>query len=392
MRVLHYIERFDFGLGGVVQYVFQWVNALVAAGQEVTLLAASHHDLPPEWLAAHAGNPRVHLLDQPAGRFGWLTRAQLDQLDGWIGDSQVVHLHGPWDLGANRWARRLRARGIPYIVSAHGMLDDWSLQQKPWRKRAMLALSVGNFLRRAATVHCTAWAESQQVQKNVGRLREPICIPPIVACADEENLPDPQQAYDAFPSIRRDAFKILFLSRIHYKKGVEWLLDAVAELPADGAVQALIAGPGDADYVSQLQVRAERLGIASKVLWLGMVRDPIKTALYRAADVFVLPTQQENFGIVLVEAMAAGLPVITTRGTDVYRELEEGGALIMEHRSGDLASKLRSLGSDPVERARRGRQGADYVRQWIDPERVLHRQLEMYRSAIASHPSTGVSR
>ncbi|HMP80953.1 MAG TPA: glycosyltransferase [Pirellulaceae bacterium] len=391
MRVLFYIERFDFGLGGVVQYVYQWTQALATHGCQITLVTSFDRDIPPAWTASQpTGNPRVHTLDRPAGRFGWLNHQQLKQLDEWSADCDVVHLHGPWDLGVNRWARRLRNRGLPYIVSTHGMLDDWSLSQKPLRKRLMLSWCVRSFLRGAAAIHCTALAESQQVTGNVSGLPEPVCIPPILSFTDEANMPDDQLAYTAFPDLRPEAFKMLFLSRIHYKKGIEWLLKAAARCKASGGEwQVLVAGPGEPKYIAQLQAEAERLGIADDVLWLGMVRDPVKTALYRAADVFVLPTQQENFGIVLVEAMAAGLPVITTRGTDIYREIEEGGALIVGLSADSLSSSLTRLRNNSAEREERGRRGATMVRQWLDYPRVLEQQMQLYRRSMK--PRIGTS-
>ena len=120
-------------------------------------------------------------------------------------------------------------------------------------------------------------------------------------------------------------------------------------------------------------------------LWsqfLGMVRGVEKLSLYQLADVFVLPTYQENFGLVLPEAMAAGTPVVTTRGTDIWRELEQAGAKIVSNSPTSIADAIEEFLSDEPQRERVGQQGREYVRHWLNHDHVTEGYEKMYRDTI----------
>ena len=102
-----------------------------------------------------------------------------------------------------------------------------------------------------------------------------------------------------------------------------------------------------------------------------MVRGRVKLSLYELADVFVLPTHQENFGLVLPEALACGTPVVTTRGTDIWRELEQAGAKIVDNRPLEIANAIKELLIDDNLRLALGEQGRSYIRNWLAEDKVL---------------------
>ncbi|MCH2116484.1 MAG: glycosyltransferase [Pirellulales bacterium] len=382
MKILHYLDNFDFNRGGVVQYVFQVTSALAANGVDVTLVVGRNKDLPKEWLSNDTPNlPRVHVLSSTPGIQSWLSNSQLGEIWEVAKSHDVVHLHGVWTLGNARLGYRLSKKNIPYIVSAHGMLDDWSLTQNAFQKAMFNRLINRRFLSRAAMVHCTAEFEMQQIERNFNGFKNMTCVVPFVIPSDSASI-DKEMVYQAFPEIDKDKKKLLFLSRLHKKKGPEYLLDAAAELKRKGLiVQVLMTGPGEENYINALKRQADELGVAEQVLWLGMVRDPLKTALYLESDIFVLPSHQENFGIVLVEAMFAGLPIITTCGTDIYLELERGGAVICERSGVRIAEAAQRLLSDPEDLETRSKQGVAFVNDWLDETKTVENYLAMYRNA-----------
>ena len=135
--------------------------------------------------------------------------------------------------------------------------------------------------------------------------------------------------YSANPELRGKKL-MLFMGRIHPKKGCDLLLDAFAKTLADDPQWCLvIAGPDQVGWQAKLRQRGERLGIASRVTWMGMVRGAMKWGALRAAEVFVLPSHQENFGIVVAEALAAGTPVLISNKVNIWREIQADGAGIV---------------------------------------------------------------
>jgi glycosyltransferase involved in cell wall biosynthesis len=148
-------------------------------------------------------------------------------------------------------------------------------------------------------------------------------------------------------------------------------------------VQLLIAGPGDEHYTKKLKRLTSRLGMEDHTEFLGMVRGIEKRSLFQLSDVFALPTYQENFGLVIAEAMACGTPVVTTRGTDIWREIMAAGARIAEMNPESLANELHVLLKDEQACEAVGQQGLRFVRQWLDRSNVTSGYEKMYRDTIA---------
>jgi len=288
-RVLHSVASIRPETGGPARSVPALVDCLVEAGVDA----------------------RLNVCEQTpsSGRRKWSASYFAVDLGGWR--PELVHDHGVW-LPSNHQAAAYATRhGIPRVVSPRGMLEPWSLNHRRWKKRAAWAIYQGGDLKRAACLHATSPQEAEQLRK-LG-LRQPIIV-----------LPNGVRLPDAGPDQRRPdrGFRTaLFMSRIHPKKGLPLLLEAWAKLrPEDWRLR--IVGPDELDHVREVRELAGRLGIESAVSVEGEVDDRQKWSIYEAADLFVLPTYSENFGIVVAEALAARSPVITTTGTP-WRELAE---------------------------------------------------------------------
>lgn len=384
MKILHFIDVFDFSLGGIVQFVYQQVRALAAEGLSVTLVAGRGPDLPDAWRSPAAKQvPRAIELTGKLGVQGRLQKSQLQQVLELAQSADLVHLHGTWILGNVQIAAKLAPSNKPVVVSTHGMLDDWSLGHKPLKKKIFLHLFGKRYLRQATRIHCTAEAEKQQVVKNIGFEPSISVIPPVIELPPWE-IDQPHVPFlDSVPGLKKDVPRILFLSRLLPNKGPDILLEALALVKQKRqAFHGVMVGPGEPAYVQELRQQAQRLGLESDVSWLGMQREPNKSNCYREADLYVLPTVQENFGIVLVEAMAMGLPVITTRGTDVWRELGDRGAIVSERTPAAISMAiLNALSSLPLLK-QKALDSAQRVREWLNPTQVALAFIEMYQESV----------
>ncbi len=270
------------------------------------------------------------------------------------------------------------------------MLDDWSIAQGNLKKRLFLSVGGRHFLEHAACVHCTAQAEVDQSKKWFPAGHETI-VPYLMDLAPYRDLPGPELARKRFPQLANGAPTALFLSRLHYKKGPEYLIRAAAELKARNIECTIaLAGTGDDAYVNGLKALARDLKVDDgRVQFLGHVTGADKLSLYQASDLFVLPTSQENFGLVLVEALACGTPVITTKGVDIWRDVESSGAAEIRDREPKiLADGIAGVACNPERRAAMSASARPWVFETYDEGRLFRRFENLYAEASASMAPT----
>jgi glycosyltransferase involved in cell wall biosynthesis len=252
-----------------------------------------------------------------------------------------------------------------------------------------LSLGGRSLLENAAGVHSTAEGELAQARKWFdGR---GVVVPPIMDLEPYRSLPGPERARATYPFLGAGTRPVvLFLSRLHPKKSPESLLKSAAEL-RDGGVDAtfVLAGPGDETYVRALKERTAELRLDDRVHFVGMVGGADKLSLYQAADLFVLPTQQENFGVVFIEALACGLPVVTTQGVDIWPELKASGAAsIIEDAGSQLTPELMRLLPNPGERRSMASKARPWAMEHFDESRTTRQFEKLYEDArsVAARP------
>jgi glycosyltransferase involved in cell wall biosynthesis len=214
----------------------------------------------------------------------------------------IVDVQGLWmypSLASFRWYGRLRQ---PYVVTPRGMLDPWALQRSAWKKRIVRWWFEDNHLHGATCLRATSTMEAEHfrafgLSNPIAVVPNGIDLPLLITRPQEQARPN----------------RILFLSRVHPKKGIDFLLRAWSNLyPSHPDWELIIAGPDEIGYRGQMQTLAEKLRL-ERVVWHEPVYGEEKSDLYASADLFVLPTHAENFGLVIGEALAHGVPVITTR-------------------------------------------------------------------------------
>jgi len=207
-----------------------------------------------------------------------------------------------------------------------------------------------------------------------------LVLPYLVDLEPFCTLPPVDLAREAFPQLLRDEPCVLFLSRLHPKKGVEHLIRAAGILRDQNVTcRTLIAGTGDEAYVETLKKLIVDLKLTDRVDLLGLVKGDLKLSLYQAADLFVLPTEQENFGLVLIESLACGTPVVTTRGVDIWEELQQAGAMIVEPAPAPLAESIVTLLQSPTPSAHTGAGGRKWVFIHLDPAELTSKYEAAYR-------------
>jgi glycosyltransferase involved in cell wall biosynthesis len=387
LRCLHYLARASMEGGGLSQSVLDMCGLLSSRGHQITLATCDASEVPQRWSEGESSMPHLCTLEPKFGLRGMLGSGAMEKIETIVASCDLVHLHSPWELGNLQVAKVCRKLNRPYMVTIHGMLDDWSMAQRALKKRLFLSLFGRRFLEDAASVHFTALPELIQASKWFND-RNWAVAPCMFDLSPYEQLPGPQAARDAFDAVSVTEPNILFLSRVHPKKGPELLIEAMALLRHQGvSARVLLAGPPEPGYQAMLDRMVRRLGLADRVFFLGVVRGIEKLSLYQASDVLVLPTSQENFGLVLLEAMACGIPVITTRGVDIWEQLENGGALIVERTAQAIADALQSLLADRNRLEALGSKGRRWVFDYQQSDHVARQYEQMYEEAIAASAS-----
>lgn len=379
MRILHYQRDMRLTGGGVVRFVLDLCAAIAARGHEVTLAAPDLSDIPEAWKGRTPGLPRALKLPEPDLPLGlWGPRA-MREVRSALTAADAVHVHGAWWPTNVQAARAAQGLGVPYVLTPHGMFDDWAMTQKAGKKRVFHTLFGRRMFEHAAVVQVTAQGELNQSRKWFGGARTAV-IPPVVDLEAFKVLPGPQEARAAFAPPLAAAPVVLFLSRVHPQKCAEVLIDAVALLKERSVdCNLFIAGPGEDEYLGSLTRRAAERGVGDRTRLLGMVSGRMKASLYQLAQVFAHPSPQESFGLVLAEAMVCGTPAVATRGVDIWPELEAGrAALLTERTPAAFATVLGRLMGDPALRAGLADAARAWVADYLDPSKVAMQYEALY--------------
>lgn len=286
----------------------------------------------------------VRALGPSLGTYGYNPR-----LTGWLRSNasrfDAVLVHGLWQYhGLSAW-RALRGSPVPYYVFPHGMLDPWFKSTHPLKhlkKQLYWPWADYRLLRDARAVLFTSEEERRLARRSFSRYdaREVVVdygtsAPP----ADADRLR--QAFFSRHPELRGKRL-LLFLGRIHPKKGCDLLITAFARVGvADPSLHLVLAGPDQTGWVSRLRSLAATSGVADRVAFLGMLRADIKWGALYASEAFALPSHQENFGIAVAESLGCGLPVLISDKVNIWREVEADQAGIVNRDS--LEGTERSL-------------------------------------------------
>jgi glycosyltransferase involved in cell wall biosynthesis len=391
IKVLHVIPFMSPLRGGPTFAATDMTRALVQAGLEVHIATTDDHG-PQDRLDVPLGCP---VRDNNVTR--WYFRRQTDfytvswPLTAWlirhVRDYDLLHIHSLFSYPALIAARCAGIRKIPYVIRPFGTLNRWGMQQRrPLLKKISFALIERHILAHAAKVHFTSEQERQEAEETGARMNA-VVLPLGIDLALFQHLPEAGRFRRQHPNLA-DKTLILFLSRLHPIKGLDLLLPAFARLRQERCDVALVlAGSGDPAYEAELRTQIEALGIEQDVIFTGFVEGEAKTALLADSDLFVLPSYSENFGVVVVEAMAGGLPVIISDQIGLADDIARAEAgLVVPCRIEPLVEAMRSLVSEPNRRRLLAVQARELAWQRYSLEGATQSLIELYENLI-----TGVS-
>lgn len=373
MRLLHVVPTYlpATRYGGPIRSVHGLAAAQARRGHEVHVYTSSldgdgRLDVP-EGVPVPLDGVQVWYFRCRFVALCWLP--QMNQALHRHGDCfDAMHLHSVYLWPMARAARFAHLRRIPYVISPRGMLVPELIQRRSaWAKRLWIAAVERRVLARARAIHVTSATEAEDLR------RCGLALAPVVELANGVDCPE--------LAVRRpDAGHLLFLGRLSWKKNLNALVDAIAKLPD---TRLTLAGPDDEGISSRLLDRARQSGCGERVRYVGAVDAHGRSKLFAQAQALVLPSLNENFGNVVIEALAEGCPAVVTPGVGARSIVEAGGAGWVA-RSADtegLATVLSEALTDKDEAQRRGECGARYVRAHLGWDQIADQMVEVYRRA-----------
>jgi glycosyltransferase involved in cell wall biosynthesis len=398
MRVLHIIPSFPPArrYGGPSVAADGLTRTLAKLGHEVTVFTTnvdgdSILDVP---IARPVNRDGVRVWYFPVEHPRWycFSRPLARAIRDGVTDFEIAHIHmlflWPTTV-ASFWCRKRR---VPYIIRTAGLLDPACIRKMYERKRNSVSSrlkksfylsTLGRVeLGRASAIHFTSETEMRDAilpRVQTRGLVVPLGVDPFKDAAADWNL-----LREKFPGLR-DRKILLFMSRLDPKKGIIFVMQAAAKLlkQRDDFVVA-VAGQGSRGYELELRRLSAKLGIEQQMVFTGTVSGQMKQSLLQRADLFVLPSYHENFGVAAVEAMAAGVPIIISNRVNIHAEVTRAGAgLVVDLDSNELADAIAILLDDDAKRRSIGQRGQSLVESNFTWDRVAAMTISMYETVIA---------
>jgi poly(glycerol-phosphate) alpha-glucosyltransferase len=348
VKIVHVVDTASRLAGGMFESVKGLARAMQADGEHVSVIAGLDR-----WsMADRATWGAVPLTEVPVTGFRdkILARSMIAALDAAAPD--LLHLHGIWGVGARATAHWARRSGRPVVIAPRGMLDPWAWQRSRMKKRVSSWLWEDRLLRGARLFHALNVPEADAIAAyQFG--------PPVSVIPNGVALP----AHMADRRVRGGKRTLLFVGRLHPKKGLAELITAWSLLPP--AVRAswrlAIAGWDEVGLLALLEAQVQALGLTDEIEFVGQVFGADKDAAFRDAAAFILPSYSEGLPMTVLEAWSYGLPVLMTAACNLPKGFTAGAAFEVTTDPRGMAAAMGAVLNEEARLADAGARGRALV-------------------------------
>ena len=387
MRVLHVIPAVAPRYGGPSMAVVPMCDALMKSGVEALIVTTNADggqrlSMPVGQSTVWQGLPALFFhrdfsesFKYSSGLAGWLRRH--------VAEFDIVHIHAVLSHSCLAAASACRAHRIPYVLRPLGTLAPWSLRQKAFRKRLMLAFGARRAILGAGAIHCTSDEERRGIERAF-----PGASVVVIPLGIDATFFDTSEVSEAE---RHNDPYVLALSRLHPKKNIEALIEAFNSVALTQRVpwRLVVAGTGEPRYVEQLQRFAKERDQNGRVSFPGWVDGARKRELLQRASMFALASLHENFGVSVLEALASGVPAVLSAEVDLAEAVRHARAgWIVEPSVDSIARGLSEAFRDEADRSARGRAARALARRYAWPA-IATELVDLYRRLSAGHAVLG---
>ncbi|MBT4770595.1 MAG: glycosyltransferase [Rhodospirillaceae bacterium] len=369
MKILHVIASLAPRFGGPSKACFEMARAMAARGHEVSIFATNMDgadNLPlSDKMPEIRDGVALHIFPVSFPRFWKLSWPMARALAKAIPEADVVHIHSLYlfhDWVAGDLCHRFC---VPYLLRPHGTLDPYLYHRHRWRKMVMEMLFQNRVTGRAGAMHYTSAEEMHLAQPFVGNAPG-VVVANGLDMGEYERLPEKGSFRARYPETAGRQI-ILFFGRLSFKKGLDVLAEAFEKVSraSEGNgddLHLVIAGPDDEGLAAPMAAHLEAAGLGGRVTFTGMLMGDDKLAALNDADLFVLPSFSENFGVSVIEALVCGLPVLISDRVNIWREVDSAGAgKVCPPEAGAFAENMKVMLADPAGLGQMGKNGKALV-------------------------------
>ncbi len=384
MKVLQVVPSLAPEWGGPVKVVNELAGALEVIGVSSEIISAQ---------GRRVGNPETVTNDIPIHLFetGPIARLWTAHTPGLkktlarkIPDFDLVHIQELWHYPGYIASKIARSRNVPYIVTIHGELNEWNLQQKRLKKQIYMTAIQRGILQKSAALHAITQAESNRIRQL--EIETPVAMIPNGTHTEEfENLPDRSQFVSRYPELENRLI-VLFLGRIQQKKGLDILAQAFGNLVRTrDDVRLVVAGPDEDNTLTEVKTILKSQGALEKAVFPGMLTGEQKLEALSAADIFALTSYSEGFSVALLEALSAGLPLVITDECNFPEVGDSRAGFVVRPNDSETASALMSLLDSADLRREMSENARRLVRSNYTWERIAEKMFTLYENVIAGN-------
>ncbi|MDF0554067.1 hormogonium polysaccharide biosynthesis glycosyltransferase HpsP [Kamptonema sp. UHCC 0994] len=399
MQILQIIPSISLVYGGPSQMVLGLSAALSNQGIDVTILTTDSNgdigqtplDVPLNQPIQQDGYNIIYFRCSPFRRYKF-SLSLLQWLNNHIKEFDLAHIHALFSPISTAAATIVRYHHLPYIIRPCGMLDPADLCKKKQLKQIYAALLERPNLAGAAAIHFTSKQEAKISERfgmsTAGKIPLPqdLVIPLGVKISTDTLSVKSLANQFSLNFVDAQIPQILFMSRIEPKKGLNLLIPALEKILAQGIkFNFILAGsnPQDADYEMKIKEQIDNSPLVNHTTITGFVTGEIKAYLLQNADLFVLPSYYENFGIAVAEAMAAGTPVVISDRVHIWEDIRQAEAGWVGPLEVDAIASLITIALlDADERKRRGLNGREYARKHYSWDAIAQQTIQAYQQIL----------
>ncbi len=388
MKVLHIIPSVAKVRGGPSKAVVEMVKALRSQNVDAEIVTTNDNgkdllDVPLDILTDRLeeyGNVPIRFFLRFSPNLNAVREfAYSGTLTAWlwqhITDYDIIHVHAIFSYASTIAMAIARIKNVPYINRPLGQLCEWSLQQSKLRKQIYLNIIERSNLLHSRLLHFTAEQEREEFQQ-LGLNIPNFVLPHGVHIP--ELIPNAQDQLRKILQIPNHVPIILFMSRIHPKKGLEYLIPALSNFQ-DLNFAFVIAGNGEGDYMKQIQDLLDKHRISDRTHLVGFVNGDTKNLYLQGSDLFVLTSHSENFGIAVIESLAAGTPVLITDGVAIapmVKEQELGYVTKLDSEA--IAATIQEFFEHPQVAKQKGDRAQQYIAEHYSWAKIAHSLINIY--------------